>query len=415
MARTFRTIFTGFLLSAALSLPIFAQSGDITYTIQVGDTLSEIALKYNVTIAELAAQNGISNPDLIFAGRTLTIPADGASTAETAPQTQTYTVQPGDTLGIIAERFGVRTTRLAQTNNIADINLIEVGQVLVIPGNEPAKPVYPLPAPFTEISLSHNPIAQGETLLVQVTLDTTATLTADFETRPVALTTTDGRHYWGLVGIHALSEIGVYSLAFRATLPDGTEAAVAQDVVVSAGDYATETIIPEPGRENLLAPDVIKSEAQKLALIWNRVTPEKQWHGTFGYPVTDPRITSNFGTRRSYGGGAVNGYHAGTDFGGNGDPIYAPAAGTVVLAEKLNVRGNAVLIDHGLGVYSGYWHQSQSVVHVGDHVERGDLIGYIGNTGLVTGPHLHWEMRVGGIAVDPLQWVTEDMEPSSGE
>ncbi len=414
MGKPLRTILVGILLTAALSLPIFAQSGEITYTIQVGDTLSEIALKYNVTLAELAAHNGISNPDLIFAGRTLAIPADGASSAPTAAA-QTYTVQAGDTLGIIAERFGVRTTRLAQANNIANINLIEVGQVLVIPGTEPAKPVYPLHAPFTEISLSHNPIAQGETLLVQVTLNTTATLTADFETRPVTLTTDDGRHYWGLVGIHALSEVGVYSLAFRATLPDGTESAVAQDVVVSAGDYTTETIIPEPGRENLLAPDVIKAEAQKLSLIWGQVTPQKQWHGAFGYPVTDPRITSNFGTRRSYGGGAINGYHAGTDFGGNGDPIYAPAAGTVVLAEKLNVRGNAVLIDHGLGVYSGYWHQSQSVVHVGDHVTRGDLIGYIGNTGLVTGPHLHWEMRVGGIAVDPLQWVAEDMEPTGGE
>lgn len=414
MAKAFRTILAGILLTAALSLPIFAQSGEVTYTIQVGDTLSEIALKYDVTIADLVAHNGITNPDLIFAGRTLSIPANGSSpAADTAPQT--YTVQPGDTLGIIAERFGVRTTRLAQANNITNINLIEVGQVLVIPGSQPVKPVYPLPAPFTKISLSHNPIAQGETLLVAVTLDTTATLTADFETRPVTLTTDDGRHYWGLVGIHALSEVGVYSLAFRATLPDGTEAAVAQDVVVSAGDYATETIIPEPGREGLLAPDVVKSEAQKLALIWNQITPEKQWHGTFGYPVADPRITSNFGTRRSYGGGAVNGYHAGTDFGGNGDPIYAPAAGTVVLAEKLNVRGNAVLIDHGLGVYSGYWHQSQSVVHVGDHVARGDLIGYIGNTGLVTGPHLHWEMRVGGIAVDPLQWVAEDMEPASGK
>ncbi len=414
MTRTFRTIFIGFLLTVALSLPIFAQSGDISYTVQVGDTLSEIALKYNVTIAELTAHNGISNPDLIFAGRTLSIPADGTSpAAETAPQT--YTVQPGDTLGIIAERVGVRTSRLAQANAIANINLIDVGQVLVIPGNEPAKPVYPLPAPFAEISLSHNPIAQGKTLRVAVTLNTTATLTADFETRAIALTTDDGRHYWGLVGIHALSEIGVYSLAFRATLPDGTESAVAQDVVVSAGDYATETIIPEPGREGLLAPDVVKSEAQKLALIWNRVTPEKQWHGTFGYPVDAPRITSNFGTRRSYGGGAINGYHAGTDFGGNGDPIYAPAAGTVVLAEKLNVRGNAVLIDHGLGVYSGYWHQGESVVHAGDHVARGDLIGYIGNTGLVTGPHLHWEMRVGGIAVDALQWVAEDMEPTGGE
>jgi murein DD-endopeptidase MepM/ murein hydrolase activator NlpD len=73
----------------------------------------------------------------------------------------------------------------------------------------------------------------------------------------------------------------------------------------------------------------------------------------------------------------------------------------------LNVRGNAVLIDHGLGLYSGYWHQSQIAVSAGQEIQPGDLIGYIGDTGLVTGPHLHWEMRLNGVAVSPLQWVRE--------
>jgi murein DD-endopeptidase MepM/ murein hydrolase activator NlpD len=63
------------------------------------------------------------------------------------------------------------------------------------------------------------------------------------------------------------------------------------------------------------------------------------------------------------------------------------------------------LIDHGVGVFSGYWHQSNLAVRVGQDVQRGDLIGYVGDTGLVTGAHLHWEMRVGGIAVDPMQWT----------
>ena len=88
---------------------------------------------------------------------------------------------------------------------------------------------------------------------------------------------------------------------------------------------------------------------------------------------------------------------------------FAPAAGTVVLANGLNVRGNAVLIDHGMGLFSGYWHQSQIAVQVGDELSAGDLIGYIGDTGLVTGPHLHWEIRLGGIAVEPLQWVQESI------
>jgi murein DD-endopeptidase MepM/ murein hydrolase activator NlpD len=91
-------------------------------------------------------------------------------------------------------------------------------------------------------------------------------------------------------------------------------------------------------------------------------------------------------------------------------PIYAPAAGTVVLAERLTVRGNAVVIDHGLGLFSGYWHQSQLAVVVGqEEVQAGDLIGFSGDTGLVTGPHLHWEMRLNGIAVEPLQWAQQSI------
>jgi murein DD-endopeptidase MepM/ murein hydrolase activator NlpD len=71
------------------------------------------------------------------------------------------------------------------------------------------------------------------------------------------------------------------------------------------------------------------------------------------------------------------------------------------------VRGHAVLIDHGLGLFSGYWHQSEIVVVEGQEVQAGELIGLIGNTGLSTGPHLHWELRLNGIAVNPVQWVKE--------
>jgi len=69
------------------------------------------------------------------------------------------------------------------------------------------------------------------------------------------------------------------------------------------------------------------------------------------------------------------------------------------------VRGNATVIDHGWGVYTGYWHQSVSQVNVGDRVETGQVIGFNGSTGRVTGPHLHWELWVGGFQADPLQWT----------
>jgi len=77
----------------------------------------------------------------------------------------------------------------------------------------------------------------------------------------------------------------------------------------------------------------------------------------------------------------------------------------VVFIGKLVVRGNATVIDHGWGVYTGYWHQSQTLVKVGDHVTTGQILGYQGDTGRVTGPHLHWEVIVGDVQVDPLQWT----------
>jgi murein DD-endopeptidase MepM/ murein hydrolase activator NlpD len=102
----------------------------------------------------------------------------------------------------------------------------------------------------------------------------------------------------------------------------------------------------------------------------------------------------------------VTTYHEGIDLGGiTGEPVHAAAAGVVVLAETLQVRGNAVILDHGAGVLSGYYHLDRIAVQAGQRVGQGDLLGAMGATGLVTGSHLHWELRVGGVAVDPREWT----------
>ena len=101
-------------------------------------------------------------------------------------------------------------------------------------------------------------------------------------------------------------------------------------------------------------------------------------------------------------------YHTGHDYGADaGTPVLAPITGTVALAEPLQVRGNVVILDHGLGVYSGFWHLSQIDVAAGQTVGEGEVVGLVGNTGLSTGPHLHWEMRVLGVPVDPVQWTQQ--------
>ena len=136
-------------------------------------------------------------------------------------------------------------------------------------------------------------------------------------------------------------------------------------------------------------------------------SPKKYWSGVFAVPGYDPTwITSWFGNRRSYNGGPFNAYHSGVDYGGGtGLPIKAPAPGVVVFAGPLTVRGNATIIDHGWGVYSGFWHQSEFKVKVGDLVETGQEIGSSGGTGRITGPHLHWEIWVNGVQVNPMTWL----------
>jgi murein DD-endopeptidase MepM/ murein hydrolase activator NlpD len=388
------------------------------YVVQSGDTLFAIALRFGVTATDIAAANNLSNPNLIFVGQRLVIPGskpvvepaivsegDAEEDAHPSPVLpQVYVVRPGDTLFAIATRFGLTVTEITQANGIRDPNYITIGQQLVIPApGSSAQAGHP--APFTAIELSPEPALQGQTLVVQVTLSKPAKLSGDFEGRPLFFTG-DDTGGWALVGIHALQDVGIYSLALRAKLEDGTESVTAVNVVVGAGPYATENIQLAPGRESLLDPELVQAEQAQMVELWSQVSPRPLWEGPFGLPIASSRITSPFGTRRSYNNGPVDGFHTGTDFGAGTDtPIYAPAAGRVVLAEELTVRGNAVLIDHGLGVFSGYWHQSKLAVQVGQIVRRGDLIGYVGDTGLVTGAHLHWEMRVGGIAVDPMQWT----------
>jgi murein DD-endopeptidase MepM/ murein hydrolase activator NlpD len=118
-------------------------------------------------------------------------------------------------------------------------------------------------------------------------------------------------------------------------------------------------------------------------------------------------ISSYYGTRRSYSGGPYNSFHGGVDFNaGMGTAVLAPADGVVVLADSLAVRGNAIVLDHGWGLLTGYWHLSSIDVVEGQEVQVGEMIGRVGNTGLSTGAHLHWEVWVGGISVDGRQWLS---------
>ncbi|MEP7357265.1 MAG: LysM domain-containing protein, partial [Anaerolineales bacterium] len=136
-----RKLVIALLVLALLAPAAGPASADTTYIVQRGDTLFSIAVRFGVTVSALSAANGIANPNLIFVGQALTIPGPGGGGNPPPPPPPppsgggTYTVRPGDTLNLIAQRFGVSVGSLIAANGIANPNLIFVGQVLTIPGS----------------------------------------------------------------------------------------------------------------------------------------------------------------------------------------------------------------------------------------------------------------------------------------
>ncbi len=132
------------------------------------------------------------------------------------------------------------------------------------------------------------------------------------------------------------------------------------------------------------------------------------WSDVFQTPLTTTIVSAGYGGRRSYNGGPIEIYHTGIDYASaEGTSVLAPAAGVVVFDDTLELRGGVIIIDHGLGIMTGYYHLSESLVDVGQTVAAGEPIGRVGSTGLSSGAHLHWDLRVMNVPVDGSQWVEQ--------
>jgi murein DD-endopeptidase MepM/ murein hydrolase activator NlpD len=282
------------------------------------------------------------------------------------------------------------------------------GQRLVIPRADGAE-LTDVPPPFTQIALDAAPAQQGRTINLRITTAVPVRIEGTFMSKNLAVESDANRTSHRVVfGVFAFAQPGLYTLDLIATDDGGTQNLFRRSIEVMDGGYSSETIVLTADQNSLLDPNVTRPEADRILAMVSNVTPQRYYTGAFGLPCPAP-VTSQFGTRRSYNGGPFDQMHGGTDFAGApGSAIYAPAPGVVVMAEALNVRGNAVLIDHGWGVFTGYWHLQEIGVRVGDTVQQGQIIGTIGSTGRVTGPHLHWELFVSGVQVDPMQWVVQD-------
>lgn len=187
--------------------------------------------------------------------------------------------------------------------------------------------------------------------------------------------------------------------------PDGN---LTLDLTVFQAPYPTEIlsvesakVTPPPQTLNRIAAE--KAEAEK---IYSTITPKRYWSKPFIRPI-DSNTTSKYGSQRTYNG-TLKSYHGGVDFRARTPlPILASNDGVVVLAKERYYSGGTVIVDHGEGLYTCYFHFSRLDVKVGDAVQRGQPIGLSGATGRITGPHLHFGIMVYGVQTDPVDLLTQ--------
>lgn len=377
------------------------------HLVQRGDTLMAISRLYGVSLQALVEANGIANPNLIYVGQRLTIPAagQGALPAQpAAPPAQPPTpvsgaaihlVAPGETLFSIARRYGSGVEEIAAANGLINVNLIFTGQRLTIP---PAGALTGDP----KVNLSTIVPAQGSTLVVTIPGATEAT--GVLAGKPVPFVQA-GEASYALIGFAPWETVGVRPLKIRYRDADGETRQASLSLTLQRASFPLERWPAASGLPSI-PPQVVVAERERLAAIFGTVGAQRLWSGAFGLPLRSYRLTSAFGAMRAFGAAPASWWHEGLDMAApTGTGVYAPAAGVVVLAETLQVRGGAVVLDHGWGVHSGYWHLSEVLVEAGAAVETGTLLGRVGSTGLSTGPHLHWEVRVLNAPVDPQQWL----------
>jgi murein DD-endopeptidase MepM/ murein hydrolase activator NlpD len=240
---------------------------------------------------------------------------------------------------------------------------------------------------------------------------TAARAVAAFEGRDHVLLTKPGG-FWGLLGVSADKPPGVYPVTIALFDEAGvvlTRLEASVEVVAIA--YPVEAITLAPDQSLLLDPELSEQEAATRAAIYAQHTPEQLWEGVFIRPVPEV-ISSEYGIGRSYNGGPVITFHHGTDFASDEDtPVVAANGGRVAFNGRLPIRGLSVVLDHGGGTFTAYHHLAAAAVQEGQLVSKGDLVGFVGTSGLSTGPHLHWELIVGGVEIDPMLWTEGVVAP----
>jgi murein DD-endopeptidase MepM/ murein hydrolase activator NlpD len=464
-----RILHTSALLAATFAMVSPALAQDPTppvpgpiYIVQPNEYLSTIADRFDIDINLLMLANGISNPDLISEGARLVIPGLEGVTGIL----DTEIVNFGDSFQSLVRRTQIEVDLLQRLNHVVSPTEFYVGAGMTIPKQEdqtyltyrvttapgqsllelavaggtdtwtlaglnglagswdglPGDSLYTagagsdeqlptgLPPAFRSAEIPSLPLQQGSTAEILVFPADGVTLAGMLGDYQLHFFPMGGGRMVALQGIHAMLEPGVYPLQLDAALTNGTVQSFQQLLVISDAAFPKESLtVPAES----IDPAITAPEEEFVRGIVSSISDEKRWNGVLALPVTEPFCVKDwFGTRRSFNLSDYDYFHAGLDYGlcyevENLFDIYAAAPGVVAFSGPLNVRGNATFIDHGWGIYTGYFHQEENYVTTGQEVEAGLLIGKIGGTGRVTGPHLHFEVWAGGVQVDPQAWLSQ--------
>jgi murein DD-endopeptidase MepM/ murein hydrolase activator NlpD len=256
-----------------------------------------------------------------------------------------------------------------------------------------------------QIVLSSHTLQPGQTLRVEVDgLSPDAKLRVLFNKKSYPCYPVGPNAQRALIGVPLGTPPQSLPLALKSADPDASSSPLAYTAVsISSRNYPTENINFSQAKTSLA-----KNEHRESALIHRKAAilrKEQSWEGTFLPPVSGPSIAP-FGLHRTRNGTQNAGFHKGMDFRSpKGAPVLASNAGIVELAAPLKAHGKTILLNHGQGVMTIYLHMSSLRVKPGQKVTKGQIIGKVGSTGLSTAPHVHWQVFVHGVPVDPKQWM----------
>lgn len=276
------------------------------------------------------------------------------------------------------------------------------------PAPSPSPP--PPPPPAATFEFRPKDVGNGETTLLLVrAVERRGQVRFFGQTVPLRQ---QGELLWAILGVPVDAEIGPRTAEVTLQDADGRATRrVAATTAVVAVERPVDYLVVTEAVQSLLTPQAGVTEEQLRAKEFSAFDSGVRWEKPFIQPAAGP-VSTQFGSGRSVNGGPVGGFHSGADIANDhGTPVVAAAPARVGYVEDHPIRGLSVILDHGSGVKSGYHHLEAALVKPDDMVEAGTPIGRMGTTGYSTGPHLHWEVTVYGVNVDPFTWTRETFRP----